>query len=129
MRMQSISSTERRTVNTHSINFMTATKAFSQIGIRSGPLIFILVLLLVGGSSFAQVAISSESSGASATAATGAPVTITLQDALQRARVNDPQYRSAIMDLGLAREDRVRTRSFSISARTSRTAAKLPMRT
>ena len=98
-------------MNTHSINFVTATKAFSQIGIRSGPLIFILVLLLVGGSSFAQVAISSESSGASATAATGAPVTITLQDALQRARVNDPQYRSAIMELGLAREDRVQARA------------------
>jgi outer membrane protein TolC len=41
----------------------------------------------------------------------GAPLTITLQDALQRARQNDPQYRSAVMDLGLAREDRVQARA------------------
>jgi outer membrane protein TolC len=34
-----------------------------------------------------------------------------LQDALQRARLNDPQYRSAITDLGLAREDRVQARA------------------
>jgi hypothetical protein len=35
------------------------------------------------------------------TPATGAPMTITLQDALQRARLNDPQYCSAITDLSL----------------------------
>jgi outer membrane protein TolC len=40
-----------------------------------------------------------------------APITITLQDALQRARQNDPQYRSAVTDLGLAREDRVQARA------------------
>jgi outer membrane protein TolC len=34
-----------------------------------------------------------------------------LQDALQRARLNDPQYRSALTDLGLAREDRVQSRA------------------
>jgi outer membrane protein TolC len=38
-------------------------------------------------------------------------LTITLQDALQRARLNDPQYRSAITDLGVAREDRVQSRA------------------
>jgi outer membrane protein TolC len=40
-----------------------------------------------------------------------APLTLTLQDALQRARMNDPQYRSAVTDLGLAREDRVQARA------------------
>ena len=40
-----------------------------------------------------------------------APLTLTLQDALQRARLNDPQYRSAVTDLGLAREDRVQARA------------------
>jgi len=40
-----------------------------------------------------------------------APITITLQDALQRAKQNDPQYRSAVTDLGLAREDRVQARA------------------
>src|ERR1700722_5440256 len=44
-------------------------------------------------------------------APSGAPLTITLQDALQRARMNDPQYRTAMTDLGLAREDRVQARS------------------
>ena len=46
-----------------------------------------------------------------ATPTSGAPITITLQDALQRARQNDPQYRSAVTDLGLAREDRVQARA------------------
>ena len=42
---------------------------------------------------------------------TGAPDTITLKDALERARSNNPQYRSALTDLGLAREDRVQARA------------------
>ena len=41
----------------------------------------------------------------------GAPLTITLQDALRRAGQNDPQYRSAMTDLGLAKEDRVQARA------------------
>jgi outer membrane protein TolC len=40
-----------------------------------------------------------------------APLTITLQDALQRARQNSPEYRASVMDLGLAREDRVQARA------------------
>jgi outer membrane protein TolC len=53
--------------------------------------------------SFAQVAPANQSQTA--------PLTITLQDALQRARLNEPQYRSAITDLGMAREDRVQARA------------------
>src|ERR1700683_1963309 len=41
----------------------------------------------------------------------GAPLTITLQDALRRAGQNDPQYRSSMTDLGLQKEDRVRARA------------------
>ncbi|HEV2470386.1 MAG TPA: TolC family protein [Candidatus Sulfotelmatobacter sp.] len=67
------------------------------------PGFFVLVLLMGGGRLFAQ--------GASVRPAQGAPLTITLQDALQRARTNDPQYRSAVTDLGLAREDRVQARA------------------
>jgi outer membrane protein TolC len=74
-------------------------------------LVFILVLLAIGYSSFAQVTITTQTQGASATPASGPPLTITLQDALQRARQNDPQYRAAITDLGLAREDRVQARA------------------
>ncbi len=65
--------------------------------------VLILGLLSLTGLSFAQVPLAAQSQGA--------PTTITLQDALQRARMNDPQYRSAITDLGLAREDRVQARA------------------
>jgi outer membrane protein TolC len=75
------------------------------------PLGLILVFLLAGGSSFAQVTITEQAQGAGATPTNGAPVTITLQDALERARSNNPQYRSALTDLGLAREDRVQARA------------------
>ena len=39
------------------------------------------------------------------------PLTITLQDSLERARVADPQYHAALTDLGVAREDRVQARA------------------
>jgi outer membrane protein TolC len=90
---------------------LAAKRGRSHIGHHSNRLVFILVLLGIGSSSFAQVTITEQSSGRNSTPTTGAPVTITLQDALQRARQNDPQYRSAITDLGLAREDRVQARA------------------
>jgi len=65
--------------------------------------ISILVLTAAASTGFAQV---------DPAPAGGAPVTITLQDALQRAKLNDPQYRSAaVTDLGVAREDRVQARA------------------
>jgi len=70
-----------------------------------------LVALAMAGPSFAQVTLTQQTQSAAAVPASGAPVTITLQDALQRARLNDPQYRSAVTDLGLAHEDRVQTRA------------------
>ena len=78
---------------------------------RSHAWVFILVAARLGGSSFAQVTLTRRRPRARLTPASGAPLTITLQDALQRARQNDPQYRSAITDLGLAREDRVQARA------------------
>src|ERR1700693_669714 len=56
-------------------------------------------LLLTGGASGQQTSLPA------------APLTITLQDALERARVADPQYHAALTDLGLAREDRVEARA------------------
>ncbi len=86
------------------------TKLRSHIGKGSRALVFILVLLALGRPSFAQVTLTADTKrGCRPTS--GAPITITLQDALQRARLNDPQYRSAITDLGLAREDRVQARA------------------
>jgi outer membrane protein TolC len=78
---------------------MAAADRASQIGTCC---LFILVLWGSAPQSYAQAAAASQS---------GAPLTITLQDALQRARQNDPQYRSAMTDLGLAHEDRVQARA------------------
>ncbi len=75
----------------------------SHFGQDSTLLIFSLVLIATSGQSFAQVAAADQNQSA--------PLTITLQDALQRARQNDPQYRSVITDLGVAREDRVQARA------------------
>jgi len=72
-------------------------------GHRAAPLILTLVLAGIAARCFAQVAPADQSQNA--------PLTITLQDALQRARQNEPQYRSAITELGLAREDRVQARA------------------
>ena len=43
--------------------------------------------------------------------ASTAPVTITLQDALARARANEPQYRAAMTDYGVARQNTVQGRA------------------
>jgi outer membrane protein TolC len=60
-------------------------------------------MIATTGQNFAQVIAAGQSPNA--------PLTITFQDALQRARQNEPQYRSAMTDLGLAREDRVQARA------------------
>jgi len=62
-----------------------------------------LVLLAAAACGFAQTP--------AAAPAQGAPLTVTLADALVRARRNDPEYRSAVTDLGLARADRVQARA------------------
>src|SRR6202162_5884514 len=48
---------------------------------------------------------------AAASTSTAAPPTITLQDALQRARNNTPQFRAALTGLGIAHEDTVQARA------------------
>ena len=98
-------------MRTDPIKLVALKKMPSQNDPSSNCLVFILVLLALGSASFAQVTLSAQSPDAGATPITGAPITLTLQDALQRARQNDPQYRSAITDLGVAREDRVQARA------------------
>lgn len=41
----------------------------------------------------------------------GAPLTLTLQDAIERAKHNNPEYRAAMTEFGLAKEDRVQSRA------------------
>ena len=42
---------------------------------------------------------------------TQAPLVLTLQDALARAKANDPQFRAALTDLGVAHQDTVQSRA------------------
>jgi len=87
-------------------------KSLSRIGQCPNAWVFILVLLISVPMTFAQARkLALETQATNSGPASGAPLTVTLQDALQRARLNDPQYRSAITDLGLAREDRVQARA------------------
>jgi len=90
-----------------------ARKSLSHIGKAWAFLVPGLVLLLVATAGFAQVSaqeLAAQTPGAPAQG-NGAPLTLTLQDALQRARRNDPQYRAALTDLGVARQDRVQARA------------------
>jgi outer membrane protein TolC len=43
--------------------------------------------------------------------ASGAPLTLTLQDALSRARINEPNYRAALTGYGVARQNTVEARA------------------
>ena len=87
-----------------------------QNGQGLGAGLFILVLAATAPALFAQApsfAVSAGQQSASGDAMAGdkAPLTITLQDALQRARTTDPQYHSALTDLGVARQERVQARA------------------
>lgn len=44
-------------------------------------------------------------------APSSAPLTLTLQDALQRARANSPQFQAAVTELGIAHSDKVQARA------------------
>lgn len=98
--------------------FPAPQTSFSHYGHVAVRLVLILVMLAALSAGFAQAqnatassTLTAQAPDASATSTAGAPLTITLQDALQRARLTDPQYRSAITDLGLARQDRVQARA------------------
>jgi outer membrane protein TolC len=97
-------------MNTDHARLPAGGKSPAPIWRRCRVWISVLVLTAAASTGFAQVE-SAPASG-TPTPTTGAPLTITLQDALQRAKLNDPQYRSAaVTDLGVAREDRVQARA------------------
>ena len=70
----------------------------------------VLGVLAAGRTALAQSA-PSPSPQPSEQSATGPPVTITLQDALQRAEANSPDFRAALAELGIAHEDRIQGRA------------------
>ena len=99
-------------MKTYCSNRIVLNNVVSHIGPVIGFWILILGLLMTSAPSFAQIqTLAAQTQSSDSATSSGAPLTITLQDALQRARLNDPQYRSAITDLGLAREDRVQARA------------------
>jgi outer membrane protein TolC len=88
----------------------------SQNGYKSVGALLTMVLLCASPALFAQasspeVTITHPNGIVGVSADNSAPLTITLQDALERARANDPSFHSALTDLGVAREDRVQSRA------------------
>ena len=82
-----------------------------------GRTTIVLLEILLAVSAFAQDSpskVSGQVLTAAATAetdSTRAPLVLTLQDALARAKANDPQFRSALTDLGVAHQDTVQSRA------------------
>src|ERR1035437_9434588 len=70
----------------------------------------IVGVLLAAVASHAQ-AVQTASPGTINTQAPAARVSLTLADALARARANSPQFQAALTQLGMAREDRVQARA------------------
>jgi outer membrane protein TolC len=96
-------------------SLLLVTNLRSQNGYLRAKIVLILALAFAGRSLFAQAQSRHLAEIAQAGPDDGsgqaAPLTVTLQDALQRTRNNDPQYRSALTDLGVAHEDRVQARA------------------
>ena len=77
---------------------------------------FMFVALTVALAASAQTAPNQAVAGSSnqqnaSSAPTTAPLTLTLQDALERAKKNNPEYRAALTEFGVARQDRVQSRA------------------
>ena len=74
-----------------------------------------LALICITGVAFAQgnttASIAKSSVDSLEEQNSQAPVTVTLADALQRAKTNSPQFRAALTEYGVAREDRVQARA------------------
>jgi outer membrane protein TolC len=72
-----------------------------------------MTYLAVATAVFAQVAFAQDAkiSGAPTDPNTPAPMILTLQDALIRARANEPQFRAALTQYGVAREQSVQARA------------------
>jgi outer membrane protein TolC len=74
-------------------------------------------LLILAGACFGQrptLSASAQSSSGSAqsqAASQASPLTISLQDAMDRARANEPQFRAAVTQAALARQDLVQARA------------------
>src|SRR5246127_421016 len=84
--------------------------AASRTHLASTRLPYLCAVLLVSSGMLAQSEPSAPP-GNSPPSNAGAPLTLTLQDALQRAHANSPEFRAALTELGLAHEDKVQGRA------------------
>src|SRR3954451_18781700 len=67
-----------------------------------GQTILVGLSLILASSSFSQTAVD---------VSTPAPVTITLQDAIARAKANSPEFHAALTEQGIAQQDKVQARA------------------
>src|SRR6266700_6878079 len=77
-----------------------------QVFSRIGSVSRVLVVFI----SFSVVSMSGQQSPAPA-ASTQAPLTLTLQDALARARANSVQFQAALTDRGVVHQDQIQARA------------------
>src|ERR1700682_3391733 len=85
------------------------------VGLRSLRAVFLTISLAIAA--LAQDSPSKVSgqvltpTATAETDSTRAPLVLTLQDALARAKANDPQFRAALTELGIAHQDTVQRRA------------------
>src|SRR5437764_9855433 len=78
----------------------------------SGPVRFVLVASSLLYIAYAQNTVDMGDANSDPTqSAIAAPLTITLQEAITRARKNSPEYRAALTAYSSAKEDRVQSRA------------------
>jgi outer membrane protein len=71
----------------------------------------LIVVFAQTATTFAQSIPNQVTASDSPQSAGKAPLTLTLQDALERAKKNNPEYRAALTEFGLAKEDKVQSRA------------------
>jgi outer membrane protein TolC len=76
-----------------------------------GLLAIAVLLLGASGVGAQEVPVPAPSTLVHPEAPSGAPLTLTLQDALQRARQNETQFQAVVADATIAREDRVQAKA------------------
>jgi len=81
------------------------------ISLRQSPLLLLAVGLTALTVASAQTTPTPAGNSNIDQQVSGAPVTLTLQDALERARRINPEYHASVTELGLAKEDKVQSRS------------------
>jgi outer membrane protein TolC len=85
------------------IRIHTATRMMAAIVLSYG--------LAASAQNRTDISVSSAPQQTAAGAPSNAPLTLTLQDALQRAKANNPQFQAAVTALGLAHGDKVQARA------------------